>query len=89
MRLRKKDGATSADNKEEQEEDSEIIQGTPSENYLRPVRLRNKDNKSSCKKKEDNEEEESQSLLALAKKEERESLIFFGFNNRNVKKFDQ
>ena len=86
-------GTTSATPKEQQQEDEEsewMIPGTPPETYLRPVRLRNKDynsnNNSNKSKKEDSEEEESQSLLAMAKKEERQSLIYFGFNNRNVNK---
>ena len=37
-------------------------------------------------KRQDEVEEESQSLLAVAKQEAREELIFLGFNSRNVKK---
>ena len=37
-------------------------------------------------KRQEEVEEEAQSLLALAKQEAREELIFLGFNSRNVKK---
>ena len=57
--------------------DEEIIQGTPQK--PRPVCVLVK------KKREEEGQEQSQSLLAIAKKEARDELIFLGFNSRNVK----
>ena len=69
------DGYEAGNKKDDSDEDNQVIPKTPEK--PRVVRLMKK-------KKEDIEQ--SQSLLAIAKNQERESLIYYGFNSRNVKK---
>ena len=96
------DGCDAADNKdgynmqqeEQEEEESQwMIPGTPPKE--RPLRLRKNSTNSHFNKQQEEEqkeqheveeEEESQSLLAIEKKERRDALVFFGFNNKNIRK---